>query len=83
MLSLLGLLFFFVLALIFLGLTVVSGILRALFGMGRRAASSARRPSAGDGSHRTQERTTPKRKKLIKEDEGEYVTFEEVTKDKR
>jgi hypothetical protein len=82
MFSFLGFIFLFVLILIFFGLTIISGILRALFGLGRRRSSSER--PATDGSGRTHEnkkgnvRNTPKRKKLFKDNEGEYVDFEEI-----
>lgn len=86
MLSFLGFIFFFVLIIIFFGLTILSGILRALFGFGRRNSSSARSSSANEGKHTRENkkrnaRNTPKRKKVFDDDEGEYVEFEEIKKD--
>ncbi|MDR0658330.1 MAG: DUF4834 family protein [Mediterranea sp.] len=85
MFSFLGFIFFFILIVLFFGLTIISGILRALFGFGRRPSSSTRPSSDGSGpTHENKKgnvRNTPKRKKLFEDNEGEYVEFEEVKKD--
>jgi len=86
MLSFLGFVFFFVLIIIFFGLTILSGILRALFGFGRRNSSSTRSSSTNNEGNYTNEnkrgnaRNTPKRKKVFDDDEGEYVEYEEINK---
>jgi hypothetical protein len=87
MFAFLGFILFFVFILLIFGLTIISGILRALFGIGRRRSSSTRASDAGDGSSHTHGNTkgnvrdTPRRKKLFTDNEGEYVEFEEVKKD--
>lgn len=85
MLSFLGFIFFFVLIIIVFGLTIISGVLRALFGFGKRNNSSTRSTSSNNGTNHStfesQKRNahdTPKRKKLFDDDEGEYVDFEET-----
>jgi hypothetical protein len=79
MFSLLGFIFFFILIILFFGLTIISGILRVLFGFGRQRSSSTRPSSA---QKKGNVRNTPKRKKLFEDNEGEYVEFEEVKKDR-
>ncbi|NDV83053.1 DUF4834 family protein [Bacteroides sp. 51] len=84
MLSFLGFIFFFVLIIIVFGLTIISGVLRALFGFGKRNSSNRSTSSSDGTSHSTHEnkkgnaQDTPKRKKLFDDDEGEYVDFEET-----
>jgi hypothetical protein len=84
MFAFIGFILFFVFILLIFGLTIISGILRALFGIGRRRSSS-RTSAAGDESHthgnkKGNVRDTPKRKKLFEDNEGEYVEFEEIKK---
>lgn len=84
MLSFLGFIFFFVLIIIVFGLTIISGVLRALFGFGKRNSSTRSTSSNSGTNNSTYEnkkgnaQDTPKRKKLFDDDEGEYVEFEEV-----
>lgn len=83
MLSFLGFVFFFVLIIIFFGLTIISGVLRALFGFGKRTStrSTSSNSEANDSTYSNKKRNeqdSPKRKKLFDDDEGEYVEFEEM-----
>lgn len=86
MFSFLGFIFFFVLIIIFFGLIIIGGVLRALFGFGKRN-SSTRSTSNGKAYNSTHThkkgnaQDTPKRKRLFDDDEGEYVEFEEVEKE--
>lgn len=89
MFSILGFIFFFVLILVVLVLTILGGVLRTLFGMGRGRSSSTRSSSTRsssskhDSSYTSDHHTgSSKRKKVFDEDEGEYVDFEEISKGK-
>ncbi len=84
MFSILGFIFFFVLILVVLVLTILGGVLRTLFGMGRGRSSSSRSSSSKHDSSYTSDHHTgsSKRKKVFDEDEGEYVDFEEISKGK-
>jgi len=81
MFSFLGFIFFFVLIIIVFGLTIISGVLRALFGFGKRNSTRSNSGNSTDSASQNKKRSaqnTPKRKKVFEEDEGEYVDFEEV-----
>ncbi len=69
-----------------IGVTLVRGILR-MFGLGAPSRWDSRQYAAGDSSangrqsdskQQTSSTAPPKNKKVIDEDEGEYVEFEEV-----
>lgn len=86
MFSFLGFILIFVLIIIFFGLSIIGSVLRTLFGFGRRS-SSTNNGSAENRSNQSQrnkraDNASSKRKKIFEEDEGEYVEFEEVKKDK-
>jgi Sec-independent protein translocase protein TatA len=78
--------FIFIIALILLGLSLISRILRAvfgIFGLGYRTASTTGKQEqshtqTAKGSRSTQKEGKHKKKKLIQKDEGEYVDFEET-----
>lgn len=86
MFSFLGFILIFVLIIILFGLSIIGSVLRTLFGFGRRNSST----NSGSGESRSNQsqrntkadNASSKRKKIFEEDEGEYVEFEEVKKDK-
>ena len=90
----LGLIFIFIIAIFIIGVSVIGGILRAIFGFGRRSrptqhtyATSGERRQQQSSQRReeeeevcnTEENIHPrKHKKIFTKDEGEYVDFEEI-----
>jgi Sec-independent protein translocase protein TatA len=84
--SILIFLFIFIIAIILLGLSLISSILRAIFGIfglrHRTASATGRqeqsRTQTTKNSKNTPEEGGSKKKKLIQKDEGEYVDFEEI-----
>ncbi|KAA6307976.1 hypothetical protein EZS27_040349 [termite gut metagenome] len=78
--------FIFIIALILLGLSLISSILRAIFGIfgiRHRTASATGKQEQSHTQTTKDNRTTRKegrykKKKLIQKDEGEYVDFEEI-----
>ncbi|MDR0988130.1 MAG: DUF4834 family protein [Prevotellaceae bacterium] len=80
--SFIAFIFILFLLIVLIGANVIIGILRVLFGLGTRRGE---RP-ASSGGEKTRSGSfwkdlSPKRKKLIPKDEGEYVDFEEVDSD--
>lgn len=79
--SKLAFLFIFIIAILMLGLSLVSSILRAIFGLGGRTVSSAPKEKVytqpEDNEVHRKDEIHAKIKKKFKE-EGEYVDFEEV-----
>lgn len=81
--SILGFLFFIVVIILVAGLSVISSILRAIFGIGKRK-------DTGPGQSQTNSQKTygnnkdtvqdngKKREKYFDKNEGEYVDFEEI-----
>ncbi|WP_321334759.1 DUF4834 family protein [uncultured Bacteroides sp.] len=74
----LGFLFMIVIFILVLGLSIVSSVLRVLFGFNRRSSSSKNAQTRSREEQDTSEQQPPKHKKLFDDDEGEYVDFEEV-----
>ena len=90
----LGLIFIFIIAIFIIGVSVMGGILRAIFGFGRRSrptphtyATSGERRQQQSSQRReeeeevcnTEENIHPREhKKIFTKDEGEYVDFEEI-----
>lgn len=89
----LGFLFIIIIAVLIIGISIVGGVLRAVFGFGRRSTSnpntystsgrrqqqSARREREEEERYNAEENIQPrKHKKIFDKDEGEYVEFEEI-----
>ncbi len=76
-----SLFFFIIILVIVFGLSIIGGILRFLFGIGRKAGFAG-----GNSYHEEQSSSDadsePKHKKIFDKDEGEYVDYEEVKEDK-
>ncbi len=92
MFHLIGFIFFIVLAVLFIGIAIVSKIVSTLFGWKRKVADAfGGQPAGGPATTDTgtdayepAERQAPppksgKRKKVFDDDEGEYIDFEEIT----
>lgn len=88
MFHILGTLFFIIIAILIIGLSIIGAVVRSVFGMkSRRSTSGGYSFNSGkqkSGSSQKQETTVAeeepqlKRKKVFLKDEGEYVDFEEV-----
>ncbi|MGN0058665.1 MAG: DUF4834 family protein [Phocaeicola plebeius] len=84
MFHLLVFLFFLVVAVVILGLALVSKVIGTLLGWGRKATDtftgrSSDGTSASTSSHSTPPPpSTPSKKKVFDDDEGEYIEFEEI-----
>lgn len=84
MFHLLVFLFFLVVAVVILGLALVSKVIGTLLGWGRKATDtftgrSSDGTSASTFSHSTPPPpSTPSKKKVFDDDEGEYIEFEEI-----
>ncbi len=84
MFHILGFLFLILIAILFIGLSIIGTVLRSIFGLGGRRSSGTYRNENGNNqsasSHEETARkeTTNPRKKLFSQDEGEYVDFEEI-----
>ena len=86
MLHLFGILFFVALAVLVIGLVIVSRIVKGIFNVGRKMTGkdftgnrredfrqdNTRSSGTGTRTH------SPKKKKVFDDDEGEYVDFEEI-----
>lgn len=78
MFGFLGFILIFILLIILIGLTLITNLLRTLFGLGKRAPKPYNAQSANDASMANNSSTTTSKKKIFDDDEGEYVEFEEV-----
>lgn len=84
MFHLLVFLFFLVVAVVILGLALVSKVIGTLLGWGRKATNtftgrSSDGTSASTSSHSTPPPpSSPSKKKVFDDDEGEYIEFEEI-----
>lgn len=83
--SIFGLFFIIIIIILVLGLSVISNIIRAIFGIGKRRPNNSNQSqtySNTSSQRTTQEPETEvkvkKRKKFFDKSEGEYVEFEEV-----
>ncbi|WP_321478534.1 DUF4834 family protein [uncultured Bacteroides sp.] len=77
----LGFLFFFIVSILILGLSIVGRILKALFGFGKQSTSYQSQQTRSYANRENTTETTQevhKHKKLFDDDEGEYVDFEEI-----
>lgn len=92
MFHLIGFIFFIVLAVLFIGIAIVSKIVSTLFGWKRKVTDAfGGQPAGGPATTEAgtdayeqaerQEASPPKggkRKKVFDDDEGEYIDFEEI-----
>ncbi|MCD8032656.1 MAG: DUF4834 family protein [Bacteroides sp.] len=82
MFNILGFIFIFLIAIIFIGLSIIGTVIRRILGFGRK--SPGYNPASGQDYRSSQETVRRKepqqspRKKVFDDDEGEYVEFEEV-----
>jgi hypothetical protein len=82
MFGILGFILIFILFVLLIGLVLIGNIFRFIFGWGKRS------PKRYDGSQSGQSdyvhtstassASTPEKKKIFEDNEGEYVEFEEV-----
>ncbi|MDR0895003.1 MAG: DUF4834 family protein [Prevotellaceae bacterium] len=79
MFHILGFLFILLLAVLFVGIGLISSFLRALFGWGRQRSGSAQQQSARTGATSSSSTSrSSRRRKIFTPDDGEYVDFEEI-----
>nr|WP_320036657.1 DUF4834 family protein [uncultured Bacteroides sp.] len=85
-----SLFFFIIIIVLVFGLSIISGILRLLFGFGRKSHTRSYNFGGGDQTSNTHSDTSSgaasdsksKHKKIFDKDDGEYVEFEELKEDK-
>lgn len=91
MTTILGFIFIIIIIVLIFGLSIIGGILRLLFGTGRRQSRQQQQTytntTTSDDSAYTSRKGTShasrhSKKKIFDKDEGEYVEFEEITDDK-
>lgn len=88
--TILGFFFFIILIILIIGFSLISGVLKLLFGSRRRGETNRQQQEnhrqaqgrTGRHSQTTSRPSSPNRKKIFGDDEGEYVDFEEVKDDK-
>lgn len=85
--TILGLFFFVIIIVLLVGLSLVSSILRLLFGFGRKTnrtnnSHNTNEQTKESTSYNEQKTQTGNRKKIFDDDEGEYVDFEEIKEEK-
>lgn len=75
----------FVLLFIFVfGFSIIAGIVKAIFGIGRNKPANGRdKGSQSNNREYPQSDDTDKRKKIFDKNEGEYVDYEEIKDDGR
>ena len=85
MFGFLGFILFFILLIFLIGLSLIGGLLRALFGLGKRAPhkrsyayTSPDDEYTSTSSASSTTSASSSKKKIFADDEGEYVEFEEV-----
>lgn len=77
--SVLGFLLFVIIVIFVFGISVISSVLKAIFGIGKKTKSKMTGNSAQGGTKKeTIYNTSKHHKKVFGENEGEYVEFEEV-----
>lgn len=83
--SIFGFLFIILIIILMFGISIVSSVLKAIFGLGKRTSPH----TASAGAERQREARTENtnsqtvRKKIFEKDEGEYVDFEEIKDDRQ
>lgn len=90
MFHILGFIFFFVLIILIVGLVLLSKIVRAVFGFGRKMTGNTTTTGSqqhtaysedtnqGNNASQFTRKSKERRKKVFDDDEGEYVDFEEI-----
>ncbi len=85
MFGFLGFILLFILLIFSIGLSLIGGLLRTLFGLGKRAPRKRSYAyTSSDDEYTSSSSTsftssyTSNKKKIFADDEGEYVEFEEV-----
>lgn len=77
MFGFLGFILIFILVIVFVVIALLGNMIRAIFGIGKRAPKQYH-----ETSHQTTQQASPSsnygKKKIFAEDEGEYVEYEEV-----
>ncbi len=76
-----GFFFFIIILVLVLGLSIVRGVLRFLFGTGSKSNQRSNRFEEEEEENTSDEASQPKRKKVFDKEDGEYVEFEEVKED--
>lgn len=85
--TILGFFFLVIIIVLIFGLSLISTVLRVLFGFGRKSTSQNQQNRTHRNTYHTEEKenvsrnaspNNPNRKKIFDKDEGEYVDFEEV-----
>lgn len=80
MFGFLGFILMFILMIVLIGVVFIFNIIRMIFGLGRRTPKHydySRQTSVNEGRE-TQSTASYNKKKIIGNDEGEYVEYEEV-----
>lgn len=78
--TIISLFFFIIIIVLVFGISIIGGILRLLFGIGRK--STFRSNSTEREAEASKAAPEPKHKKIFEKEDGEYVEFEEVKEDK-
>ncbi|MBQ8241226.1 MAG: DUF4834 family protein [Bacteroides sp.] len=86
MFGFLGFILFFILVIVLLVFALLGNLVRAIFGLGRRAPkhyygetnTSSQEEQSYSSNQSHQASSTISKKKIFTEDEGEYVEYEEV-----
>jgi len=78
--TIISLFFFIIIIVLVFGISIIGGILRLLFGIGRKSSFHSNRTEREDTSSKVE--PEPKHKKIFDKEDGEYVEFEEVKEDK-
>lgn len=78
--ALLGFFFFIIILVLVLGLSIIGGVLRFIFGFGRKSAQRAGSYYENEANKESEEQ--PAKKKIFDKEDGEYVDFEEIKEDK-
>lgn len=76
-----GFLFFIIIMILVIGLSIVGAVLRFFFGFGRKPKSHSDERFDREG-YSQEEEAQPIKKKIFDKDDGEYVDFEEIKEDK-
>ena len=78
MFGFLGFILIFILLIVFVVIALLGNLVRAIFGLGKRAP----KPFQGDTYQTSQQQTTSSsnntKKKIFTEEDGEYIEYEEV-----
>ena len=82
MIGIFGFILIFILFILLIGFALLGSVLRFIFGLGRRSPKHYYGPQSCQSDHvhtsTTSSASTPEKKKIFDDDEGEYVEFEEV-----